>query len=95
MRGSQHDDPPRDARQLPSGVILERGVAGARSHLRAVHQRPYLAGLEQETANAYRSIVNNAYLSAYRKTLRILIGAITAMILVMLVAGLIAVRRYV
>jgi hypothetical protein len=26
VQGSQHDDPSRDARQLPSGVILSRGT---------------------------------------------------------------------
>ncbi len=35
MLGPQHDDPPRDARQLPSGVILSRGpgnLGSAPSH---------------------------------------------------------------
>lgn len=42
----------------------------------------HLAGMADEVAQAYRSIVNSAYLSGYRKTLRILIGVIIAMILV-------------
>jgi hypothetical protein len=31
MQGSQHNDPSRDARQLPSGVILSRGTGPALS----------------------------------------------------------------
>ena len=42
----------------------------------------YLASLPEETADAYRSIVNTAYLTGYRNTLRILIVAIGVMILV-------------
>ena len=42
----------------------------------------YLASLPEETADAYRSIVNTAYLTGYRNTLRILIVAIGLMILV-------------
>ena len=35
MQNPQHDDPPRDARQLPNGVILVRGkgvLSSAPSH---------------------------------------------------------------
>jgi len=42
----------------------------------------YLASLPAETGDAYSSIVNTAYLTGYRNTLRILIVAIVAMILV-------------
>ncbi len=31
MQGSQHDDPSRDARQLPSGVMLSRETGNLRS----------------------------------------------------------------
>jgi serine/threonine protein kinase len=31
VQGPQHNDPSRDARQLPSGVILFRGTRGLRS----------------------------------------------------------------
>ena len=44
----------------------------------------FLSGLPDETADAYRTIVNTAYLSGYRKTLRILAGAIVGMLLVSL-----------
>jgi MFS family permease len=42
----------------------------------------HLDSLPKEISKAYESIVNYAYLSSYRKTLRILIGAIVVMLLV-------------
>jgi len=42
----------------------------------------HLASLPEKTADSYRSIVNTAYLTGYRNTLRILIVAIGLMILV-------------
>ena len=54
------------------------------SRLSEEQWQAYLGGLPEQTADAYRSIVNSAYLIGYRSTLRILIGAIGVMLLVSL-----------
>jgi MFS family permease len=54
------------------------------SRLSADEWQDYLASLPEKTADAYRSIVNTAYLTGYRNTLQLLMISVGAMILVSL-----------
>jgi len=77
--------PEAAAKERAQGVIELEDWA---SRLSEEQWQVFLAGLPDETAAAYRSIVNDAYLTGYRRTLRILIGAITAMLLISLMLNL-------
>ena len=74
---------------LPTATVEDRNRAVVEledwaSQVSNTQWQAHLAGLPQNTANAYNAIVNSAYLKGYRDMLRILIGAIVAMLMVSL-----------
>jgi hypothetical protein len=62
VQGAQHDDPSRDARQLPSGMILSRGT-GDWIRFRAMQQRLGMSRFQHLVPQKGPSAVSRAFLA--------------------------------